>query len=270
MKIGICGLGFVGNAVNTFFVNANISTCVYDKYKNINQLEDLLVSDLIFICLPTNIKDDNQYEMTEINITMMLLEKQKYTGLVIIKSTVLPKYCSFINNLYPSLKIINNPEFLSSKTAVEDFANQKHIILGYTIQSKDYINIVKDMYLELFPNAIISITSSEESALTKLACNSFYATKVQFFTELYLLANKLNLDYDNVRDLMLKNDWINPMHTKVPGNDGHISFGGACLPKDIRALSKFMNNYEVSNLVLDAVIKDNNLTRNENKDKSKN
>jgi UDPglucose 6-dehydrogenase len=261
MKIGICGFGFVGNAINSFFVNANISTYIYDKYKNINTLEYLLETDLIFICLPTNINDDNHYDMTEINITMMILENLKYSGLVIIKSTVLPKYCSFINNLYPTLKIINNPEFLSSKTAVEDFANQKHIILGYTIQSKDYINILQNMYLELFPNATISITSAEESALTKLACNSFYATKIQFFTELYLLSNKLNLDYDNVRDLMLKNDWINPMHTKVPGNDGKISYGGACLPKDIRALSQFMNMCDVSNLVLDAVIKDNDLTR---------
>jgi hypothetical protein len=87
--------------------------------------------------------------------------------------------------------------------------------------------------------------------------------KIQFFTELFLLCKKMNLDYDNVKNMMLKNDWINPMHTLIPGHDGQISYGGACFPKDIQALSNFMNQQEVSNLVLDAVIKDNKKTRNE-------
>jgi UDP-glucose 6-dehydrogenase len=61
---------------------------------------------------------------------------------------------------------------------------------------------------------------------------------------------------------MIKNDWINPMHTSVPGHDGKISYGGACLPKDIQALSTFMEKQKTTNLVLDAVIKDNKELRN--------
>ena len=39
---------------------------------------------------------------------------------------------------------------------------------------------------------------------------------------------------------MLKNGWINPMHTTVPGPDGQLSYGGFCFPKDTNALLQFM------------------------------
>ena len=41
--------------------------------------------------------------------------------------------CEFIISLYrkfKKLKICHNPEFLTARTAVEDFANQNHIIIG--------------------------------------------------------------------------------------------------------------------------------------------
>jgi nucleotide sugar dehydrogenase len=263
IKIGICGYGFVGSAIDKFF-NSKYHTNIYDKYKNINNFDILLNTDILFICLPTNINIENSsYDMTEIDSTLLLLHTYNYTGLVIIKSTILPNYCTEMNKLYQNLKIINNPEFLSAKTAVEDFKSQSHIVIGHTKYSKDsdQFKLILNIYKESFPLAIISITTSEESSLVKLACNSFYALKIQFFTELYLLSNKLQVNYDNVKNIMLKNGWINSMHTLVPGTDGKISFGGLCLPKDIMALSNFMKINKTPNLVLNAVIKENKKTR---------
>jgi UDP-glucose 6-dehydrogenase len=191
-----------------------------------------------------------------------MLNDHNYKGLIVIKSTVLPNYCEDINSLYSELKIFNNPEFLSARTAKEDFAKQKHIVLGYTSMTEKDINTLLYFYRELFSEANISIATSKESSLMKLGCNSFYATKIQYFTELYLLCQKLQCDYDMVRDLMLNNEWINPMHTMVPGTDGKISYGGMCFPKDISALSEYMKELGVSNLVVDATINDNKLTRN--------
>jgi UDPglucose 6-dehydrogenase len=67
----------------------------------------------------------------------------------------------------------------------------------------------------------------------------------------------MNISFDNVKNMMLQNNWINPMHTIIPGPDGKISYGGACFPKDIEALSNYMKDQYVSNFVLDAVIKEN-------------
>jgi nucleotide sugar dehydrogenase len=267
INIGICGLGFVGNAIYNVLINHNnLDLLVYDKYKNINSFETVLNSDILFICLPTNYCSINKtYDMNAVDETIMNLNSEKYQGVIVIKSTVLPDYCLNQNNKYPDLKIINNPEFLSAKTAIEDFKNQKHIILGYTTQSKDYVNYVSDFYRSVFPdpNLNISITNSVESSLTKLACNSFYATKIQYFTEIFLLCQKLNISYDNIKNMMLENGWINPMHTTVPGHDNNISFGGACFPKDISALNEYFKKLEMPNDVINSVIIERNNMRSD-------
>jgi UDPglucose 6-dehydrogenase len=201
--------------------------------------------------------------MSEINSTIERLNESNYQGIIIIKSTVLPNYCSDQNDKYPNLKIINNPEFLSARTAVEDFKNQKHIILGYTNQSKNDIEMVKIFYQTEFPLATLSITNSFESALTKIACNSFYATKIQYFTEIYLLCQKMNLSYENVKNMMLKNEWINPMHTTVPGPDNNISFGGACFPKDISSFNQYLEDLNLPHDVINATIIERNELRKE-------
>ncbi len=265
--IGICGLGFVGNAIYQFIKNKNYVIKLYDKYKTIldinNNFNNILDTDILFLCLPTNLNDDKKsYNMNEIDNTLFSLNKENYQGIILIKSTVLPNYCNLVSDIYPNLKIIHNPEFLSAKTAVEDFKNQKHIILGYTKQSESKIEYVINFYKELFNDGIeISTTNSSESALVKLGCNSFYATKIQFFTELFLLCDKEKMDYNNVKNLMLKNEWINPMHTNIPGNDGNISFGGLCFPKDITALNTYLNDLNISHKVIESVISERNEMR---------
>ena len=72
----------------------------------------------------------------------------------------------------------------------------------------------------------------------------------------------MRINYDEVKHLMLMNNWINPQHTQVPGPDGQISFGGACLPKDTRALYTYLHKKAVPCELLAAVIKENNKMRN--------
>jgi UDPglucose 6-dehydrogenase len=267
MIIGICGLGFVGGAIYSFMNNDGNkdiinNVVVYDKYKQINDLNELLNANIIYICIPTPYDDINKsYNMDEIDNTLCLLDDLNYRGIILIKSTVQPNYCEDANNKYTQLIIMHNPEFLSASTAEKDFVEQKHIIIGYTLQSRDSVSIIESFYKLLFPGALISINTSNTAAITKLACNSFYATKVQFFTELFLLCERTSINYNDVKDLMLNNLWINPMHTTVPGRDGQLSFGGACLPKDINALNQYMIQNNTANNVLEAVIIERNHMR---------
>lgn len=270
LNIGIIGLGFVGNAIQTLLLKKQhlFSLSVHDKYKQLNLFTDILESDILFICLPTPYDNSlKSFNTNELDNVIADLNLSNYNGLVLIKSTVLPTYCSEINDLYPNLKIMHNPEFLSAKTAVEDFENQHHIVLGYTPYSKSSIEIAKQFYETLFADKIntitFSVTDNKNAGLMKLACNSFYATKIQFFTELYLLCEKMNISYNDVKDLMLKNNWINPQHTSVPGHDNALSFGGACFPKDISALDEFMQSFDIPHNVIHAVISERNMMRND-------
>jgi UDP-glucose 6-dehydrogenase len=80
---------------------------------------------------------------------------------------------------------------------------------------------------------------------------------------LYLVCQKNGADYKTVVDMMLKNGWINPMHTNVPGPDGQLSYGGLCFPKDTNALNEFMKRNDIPNRVLDATIAERNEMRDD-------
>lgn len=266
LKIGIIGLGFVGGAMLKSFSELNVNIhCAYDKFKNngIGKINDLLNCDIIFSALPTIYSDKlKEYNKEPLEENCIFLQKNDYKGLLIIKSTVEPNTCEELSQKY-KLKILHNPEFLTARTAYNDFHNQKHIVIGKTSTvTDDEARIVADFY-KYFYNAEISLCSSIESESMKIFCNCFYAVKVQFFNELYLVCKNYNINYENVRELMLKNGWINQMHTKVPGPDGKLSYGGLCFPKDTNALNEEMIKRGIPNGVLNATIMERNLMRDD-------
>lgn len=271
MKLSIIGLGFVGNAIYTSLIKNSFSLdnnlFVYDKFKNggVGSLEACLNTDIMFLALPTLYNDElKHYDTVAIKETCAILNQKQYNGTIIIKSTVEPETTELLATEYSNLHFIHNPEFLTARTACEDFHNQSHIVLGKTNNlPQDKLDIVKNFYSTHYPKAEISICSSTESESMKIFCNSFYSVKVQFFTELYLLCNKNGSSYDTIKNLMIKNNWINPMHTVIPGPDGQVSYGGACFPKDTNALNQYMTQYNTPHKVLDATIIERNELRND-------
>lgn len=276
MIIGIIGIGFVGGAIADYFSNYNCIVYKYDKFKNYDSFEKVLQSDLLFICVPTVYdKSKMEYDLVPLEENLELLAKNKYSNPILIKSTILPLTTNNMVKKY-NLFLIHNPEFLSANTAAYDFANQKHIVLGFDNNSDNLnlnlncngnsydINIVINFYKSFFPNSTISLCKSSESESMKIFCNSFYSVKIQFFNELYLLCSKIGIDYNIVKNLMLNNGWINPMHTNVPGTDGKLSYGGLCFPKDTNALLQMMIKEQVPCSVLNATIEERNVMRNDN------
>jgi UDPglucose 6-dehydrogenase len=205
------------------------------------------------------------YDLVCIHETFVKLNTLKYNGIVVIKSTLEPNTINILQEKYTYLKLIHNPEFLTTRTALNDFNNMTHIVLGRSNTTRDCdVNILIDFYNAYFPHAEISVCSAIESESMKLFLNSFYAVKIQFFTELYLLCQKNKCSYNTVVELMLKNKWINPMHTQVPGPDGNISYGGFCFPKDTNALLNHMIRVDTPHMVLSASIDERNCMRQDN------
>jgi len=287
--IGIVGLGVLGTAIReTFESFPNAFIKCYDKYKKqsintnnttyCNTLKNLLDCNVIFLCLPTIFDNEKkEFDKKEIYNVCDDLALYKYKGIIILKSTVEPKTTENISKkykaIYPYFNIVHSPEFLSEKTATEDFKTQKNIIIGIVdtdiVNTNEFVNNNKyntvsyllDTFEHFFQKSKISFCSSNESESMKIFCNSFYASKIQIFTEYKLLCDKMNIDYNNVKDLMLSNNWINPMHTQVPGHDGKISFGGNCFPKDINALNEVFKKMNITNKVISSVIEEHNEMR---------
>ena len=270
-RVGIIGDGFVGSAIrkslleNKFIYNENLF--IYDKYKKdeyiLSTIDKLIETRIIFLALPTLYNPElESYDLIGLDETLEELNKRDYEGICLIKSTILPNTTNLYAEKYKNLKLIHNPEFLSAKTAFEDFHNQSQVVLGMTnnVTKEDKIYI-ESFYNKFYCNAKISIMSSTESEIMKLAANSFYSVKIQFFTEIYLLSKKLNCSYDTIRDAIVNNGWVNPMHTQVPGHDGQVSYGGACFPKDTSAFDKYLDREAVAHGVLNATVNERNQMR---------
>ena len=107
--IGIIGFGIVGKAIHAFYINnikLNRSTIhIYDKYiSEYNILsEDLLASDIIYVCIPTpNI--ESGIDLSALDEVLELLNETRYQGHIIIKSTIIP---GTMDNYAHNYKIIS-------------------------------------------------------------------------------------------------------------------------------------------------------------------
>ena len=129
-SIGIVGHGFVGEAL-AFAFSPSIKTKVYDidTLKSTDSLKNVLDSEFVFVCLPTPMKSDGTQDISF--ISNFFRDNCKYDKpIFIIKSTVLPGTTKKLSNLYPNLKIIFSPEFLTERTAKLDVLTQTRIIIG--------------------------------------------------------------------------------------------------------------------------------------------
>ena len=264
MKISVIGLGFVGSAMFESFKQKGVTQLNgYDKFKKIGSPESCLDSDLIFLALPTPYQESkSEYDKSAIVETLTFLAANNFNGLVILKSTVEPETTLNLSKEFPSLSIMHNPEFLTERTALEDFNNQSHVVLGLGVNCKsEHLQKAVVFYSTFYPDAKISVCNSNESESMKIFANSFYSVKVQFFNEIYLLCKEMGCNYETVKSLMLENNWINPKHTQVPGPDGLLSYGGSCFPKDTNALLKYMKKYGTPSKVLEATALERNEMR---------
>ena len=273
-RIGIVGVGFVGDAMRRSLIQKGYvqgkSLLCFDKFKDLENtvpsIDKMLHVNMLFLALPTPYNQEmDAYEKDAIMATCEELNAKRFSGTVVVKSTVEPGTCESLSEQFPHLSIVHNPEFLSARTAAHDFHHQSHIVLGKTknCNATPYKRLVK-FFDEHYPDAGISECTSTESECMKICANSFYAVKVQFFTEVYLMCEKeTNGDvcYERVRDMIVKNGWVNAMHTNVPGHDGQVSYGGACFPKDTKALLGYMKKRETDCAVLEACIQEREAMR---------
>lgn len=238
--IGIIGYGMVGQAVANGFSKTQV---VYSDPKfNKITISDICAKncDVIFVCVPTP-TDDSNYEL--LIHTLSSIEETHYSGIVVVKSTVLPDYIEQFNVVY-------NPEFLSRATANEDFINPPFVLIGSN--DKEKAEKLRKIYLEqsvvCMDNVII--TDVKTAAMAKYCMNSFYATKVTFMNQMFDVAQQLGIRWNDVTDILSKHPWMGTHHFQVPGPDGSRGFGGPCLPKDTEALVKEFN-IELLKTVLD-------------------
>ena len=225
--IGIIGYGMVGKAVAYGFKNTQV--VVSDPAYGMADVVDIVQAnpEAIFVCVPTPTDNDKYSLLLGI---LKDIKQAGYTGLVVVKSTILPQYLEDFDVLY-------NPEFLSRATANTDFTNPPMLIIGGDPVKAQQLLTIYRKYSTVQTDKVF-ITDIKTASLAKYAMNSFYATKVTFMNQMYDVAQQLGADWTSITDILKQHPWMGTHHFAVPGPDGSRGFGGPCLPKDTEAMVK--------------------------------
>ena len=268
MNIGIIGQGFVGNAIYQRFKNYyDIFTYDLDVSKCNSSIQKAMDNEIVFVCLPTPMNPDGSCNVSIVDETIGRIFKFGVTKIVVIKSTVPPGTTKTLNEKYPSLEIVFNPEFLTEINAVEDFNNTTRIILG---GPRKATTILKRIYSKVFAHAHIVKTGSTHAEMVKYVTNTFLATKVSFANEIYQICEGLDIDYDKVIEYATLDKRLGKSHWQVPGPDGDFGFGGHCLPKDTNALISVAENLGIfPEILLSTVVKNDEVRKNKDWEKMK-
>ena len=249
-KIGIVGFGFVGSAVEFGFsaqtgCDAKIKIYDNDPSKCIHTLEETVNdSEFIFVSVPTPSDVNGSVylgilESVLKDIDTIYSDKwdEIFYPVILIRSTIVPGSTRKLQDKFPRLNIVFNPEFLTERSAKYDFINQSRFIIGGTSRNTEK---VAELFKWRFGDSIPCIKTNFETAeMIKYMNNCYFATKVSFMNEMKLVADKCGVDWNQAVDGFVRDGRIGHTHLAVPGPDGKLGFGGSCFPKDIQAMIKF-------------------------------
>ena len=262
-SIGIIGHGFVGGAVSQLKDCFDVS--IYDpNQKEYEDNVEAFRSDIVFVCVPTLESKTGKLDTSIVEATAeRWAANDPGDSILVVKSTIPPGTIEKLNKKLKTKNIVHNPEFLTERTAKEDFRNPKEVIVG---GEDSACEAVLSLYKEYYKEKDIQYfnVSAKSAEMIKMTRNSFYALKVAFFNEVYDLCEAVGEDYNefkNVFTLNGKHPWVGNQHVSVPGPDGRFGFGGKCLPKDSKGLLKFAEEHDIIMKTLKACISSNELRR---------
>jgi GDP-mannose 6-dehydrogenase len=174
---------------------------------------------------------------------------------VIYRSTMLPG--TLDNVLAPILQtgwqthdVGFSPEFLREGSALRDYYAPPFAVIGTT--SERIVQAARTLFGRTA--ATVHAVSPAEAEILKYACNAYHATKVTFANEIARICDATDVDAEAVMDLFSQDTILNisPRYLH-PG----FAFGGACLPKDVRALTHVARKMDIDVPLLDSLLVSN-------------
>ena len=256
--IGVVGYGVVGKAVTEGF-KQSFPVYVNDVNKKVYpyiQPKKILLDncDFIFICVGTppdsHGRMNDGYLIHTLNEFSDILEAnpRDKTPIFVIKSTILPGTTKALEEAYPRFRFAVNPEFLTAKSALKDFLNPDRIIVGASLDE------VAMEVLHLYDSWSCArcVTSPIAAELIKHLSNAYLLTKIAFACEMQRLCQHYFIDdmdtvYKGVTsDHRVDKSHLNPLLGRIP-------FDSPCLPKDLLALLKALEDDGVDTSYLQGV-----------------
>ena len=239
MKIGVIGVGVVGTAIEQGFRDLGHIVKTHDIKFN-TRIENVLDTKIVFLCLPTNPDRRGECNTKPIFQVVRRLNHLKYKGIIAIKSTIIPGTYAELKKEFDEERMCHVPEFLREKFAYEDFT-ENHNVLVVGAPNYDVSRIVINCHGN-YPNNVIEI-KPEEAEFVKYFSNVFKAVKITFANSFGKICDEFDIDYNSVLKAF---ELENVKETSyLIYSDELRGFVGMCLPKDVQALSKLVENKDI-------------------------
>ncbi|MCL2093006.1 MAG: hypothetical protein FWH12_02320 [Treponema sp.] len=243
-KILIIGYGNIGKHIHEEL--KPLDPDIYDPY--IPEFSKMPTEnyDVAFIAVPTEMNHDGSC-----NISIVIESVKNANAKVIaIRSTVPPGTNKELTKI-TGKTIVSAPEFYG--VSQHSKRNLDFIILGADGPSK---YAVGQVFAKVKTgNYRIHYTDSLTAELVKYMLNCYLAMKVTFCNEFALVANKIGVEYQELRELFILDERISPSHTisypEQPFYDNH------CFNKDVPAFLKFTKSIGIEPKLVEAVEKVN-------------
>jgi UDPglucose 6-dehydrogenase len=135
--------------------------------------------------------------------------------------------------------VVSNPEFLKEGAAVEDFMKPDRVVIGS--DSSRATELMKELYGPFVrterPILVMGAASAE---MTKYCANAMLAARISLMNEFANLCERVGANVDDVRrgvgfDLRIGH------HFLFPG----VGYGGSCFPKDVKAVIRSAEQYNL-------------------------
>lgn len=224
----IIGYGVVGHNLHKEYNKLFID--IYDKYKTQNNTKKSIKYKFAFICVDTPyIDENNPCDISQVEAALQENDAEIY----IIKSTILPGTTEMLKQKY-NKRIIFSPEYYGGTQHCNNFKFDFTILGGEKEDCREVIQLLQDVY---DARHTFRMTDSKTAELVKYMENSYLGMKVAFCCQFYDIAEKLGISYEELRELFILDERVNPSHTFVYKD--HPYFSSHCLDKDIPAIANF-------------------------------
>ena len=240
MKVLCVGFGFVGKAYalllrelgHTVYVQTGVDK-TYDEAKDYGFLmHSNLTDDFDAVCIAVPTPTINGKQDTRILEDVLWKVKSCFhVKNIFIKSTVVPATLKEFEKKYKkhNQHFYMYPEFLEAQNPIGGVFNQKCCAFGKTGEWKKSEKRFISMLFGLSQERI-TFTTLETASILKYIHNMWLSCNVSFWNAIKRCTNLKDIDFDLVLAETHKSEYFG----KHPWHIG-TAYGGACLPKDIKA-----------------------------------
>lgn len=236
MKTIISGYGYVGKATVIVLKNNDVFD-VNIQDPNLGYVVDSWHdAKYHFVCVPTpSLTKAKNYKAHDISIVRQAIEhanSYKFNGITVIRSTMSPVDFDNLSDILDIDKTIVWPEFLRKASFEQDAINPLISIIGG--------NLSKELETDLKKYNFSIVGDCRTACMSKMAINSYLATRTIIANDLRRACDKLNINWQGVRNTLASDPRLGYSHWDQPGTDSKNGFGGGCLPKDTEAMAKLL------------------------------